>query len=221
MPFPQPLVVNTVLPLCEAAYSFANTGTAVLPDGWRIVQPIRLNGTFLGLLARENPCFGFLAQCGTSLAGVFRGTEYLSEWLDDLNCQAVAFGTQGMAHRGFTDVFNGLSRSLLPKVTDWYGHSLGGALAVLSATRCAGDLVTLACPRVFTTRSMTAPGLRIANADDIVTHSPGRPAFAHRGSAVIFRGGFSLDVARSHSMAQTYRPCLAALSPSYPTVDLA
>lgn len=153
----------------------------------------------------------------------------------------------GNVHMGFQLVYNAVRGSVAQLVRQalaagcqniWVtGHSLGGALALL----CAPDLVfnvnkgivprlyTFAGPRVAQNDAL-APGFqqffdatiplcyRVANRWDKVPDLPPKIAFyEHVGHGVLVDGGFTLDLARAHSLEKSYLPGLKKLltTPSF------
>lgn len=116
---------------------------------------------------------------------VFRGTQQAQDWL--FNASAVPWRYKGRwSHSGFVmahkSVWKRIRRLLSPnKKTVICGHSLGAALAELSAHRCQDfkdiSLVCFGKPNVFMARSkkrMThlAVQLSFVNQADIVTRIP-------------------------------------------------
>jgi predicted lipase len=116
------------------------------------------------------------------------------------------------------------------------GHSLGGALSILCApdlaindsSGAAPEVHTFACPRVagpddpdifkstFASKfDATIPTcIRIVNRWDIVPHlPPSVTAYRHVGTGVEVDGGFTLDLARAHSLQLSYLPGLQKLLP--------
>lgn len=126
---------------------------------------------------------------------VFRGTEFdYQDILTDLKFRQRAVSNQGVlgkAHRGFVQALNYVQVSVtaalqnLPRETKLYvtGHSLGGALAVLAAVKCAVSrglettLYTFGCPKVGNRKFVKAVDqlvthFDVINATDIVPRVP-------------------------------------------------
>lgn len=122
---------------------------------------------------------------------VFRGTE-ADDWNDikaDLNALSAVAETVGRVHRGFKkevdDLWPQLEEELVNNAkTLWMtGHSLGGAMATISAGRCKlshiesnpAGLFTYGSPRVGNKRYVNYYSLdhyRWVNNNDIVTRTP-------------------------------------------------
>lgn len=172
------------------------------------------------------PIWGFVAvKDGTAYVCV-RGTLTLAEWLEDFSFAFRSWQPHGSVHAGF----DGLTNSIIKSVTlalgtvvysnlCFIGHSLGGAIATLLAAKFQNcNLYTFESPRVgsadFASWFAVSSGVeavRFANKYDIVTHQPDRPLYNHVGYSVIGDGGFSLDVARSHSLTETCERLIAGL----------
>ncbi len=134
------------------------------------------------------------------VAVVFRGTEpgVTEDALTDLNLLPVAIEDGIAAHRGFVGALAAITADLdaavaeSPRKSLWLaGHSLGGALAQLygwhQRERVAA-VYTFGAPRTFTSGSTAAvedalPVFRVENGNDLVTHLPTPPLFAHVGES--------------------------------------
>jgi hypothetical protein len=130
---------------------------------------------------------------------VFRGTEpdRVSDLGADLNASMVEGPTGGAVHAGFANAFSGVGS----KVRKWLdnhrgmqvivtGHSLGGALATLSASQWAASrLVTFGSPRVgnvaFVGTVRAEAVARYVDCCDIVTRVPPEtPWYTHVGATM-------------------------------------
>ncbi|MCC9601062.1 lipase family protein [Stieleria sp. JC731] len=135
-----------------------------------------------------------------------RGTEP-TEWNDikaDANAASVLAETVGRVHRGFKrevdDLWPMIETALLDNRQPLYfcGHSLGGAMATISAGRCflshiassPEELFTFGSPRVGDKRYINYVQLdhyRYVNNNDIVTRvPPSLLGYRHSGSEVYF-----------------------------------
>jgi len=86
---------------------------------------------------------------------LYRGTSKLQDWLANLNAPAVRWWGKGMVHKGFMEAFVKIWEQVAPVLADvsvpvfFAGHSLGGALATLTASlRAPHALYTFGSPRV-------------------------------------------------------------------------
>jgi len=126
----------------------------------------------------------------------FTGTE-LDEGCEDIKADLdflpTKSGQGGLVHRGFKKAFQSIwieLKLLLEKLDTkpiWItGHSLGGALAVLTASRMkAKSCYTFGCPRVGSTgfnKTIKTPIYRVSKNNDIVTRIPTPPIYHHHGN---------------------------------------
>ncbi|MBF0400742.1 MAG: lipase family protein [Magnetococcales bacterium] len=137
---------------------------------------------------------------------VFRGTDEAADWADNLNISKTAAG-QGYVHKGFSDALDGVWWSVMDEIyaqetrhLHLVGHSLGGALAALAASRCLFGpmdnnvhLWTFGQPRCgdktwadWMNERFGQRYVRVFNAGDIVPHLPTVLRFRHAGSEVFF-----------------------------------
>jgi hypothetical protein len=134
---------------------------------------------------------GFLGVCDTHAILAFRGTDpvTLPNWLTDVVVRLVECGEyEGRVHHGFSSVLRrswGQIESILEEAQDKplfvTGHSMGGALAVLTAWRLATlgrppvATYTFGAPRVGDTTFCSGyalPTYRVVNRLDIVPEVP-------------------------------------------------
>ncbi len=190
-------------------------------------------------MVANNPVMGFVGRNDATQTVIvsFRGTVTPEDWLQDLDTLAVPFPdipASGLVHQGFNAVYQTIRDSVIAGVDTakvnaasmWVtGHSLGGALALLAAIDFAknavpplvSQLYTFAGPRVGddTFKSLfdaTVPVCyRVVNRWDIVPQVPPPPLFIHVGPAVDIDGGFTLDLAKAHSLLESYKPGLQKL----------
>jgi triacylglycerol lipase len=185
-----------------------------------------------------NPIMGFVGRNDTTQTAIvsFRGTETPEDWLKDFDSLAVPFpdvANSGFVHQGFNAVYQTIRDSVIAGVhavkagatSMWItGHSLGGALALVAALDFGKSAVpplvsqryTFAGPRVgddtFKNIFDTTIPLcyRVWNRWDIVPQLP-PPLFIHVGQGIEVDGGFTLDLARAHSLEDSYRAGLLKL----------
>ena len=151
------------------------------------------------------------------LAAVFRGTDEIADWLDNLNVVPVS-GPFGKVHKGFynalMDVWPSMRREIrrirsndVPRRPLWItGHSLGGALATIAASLLVEDdepffgVYTFGSPRcgdkdfarVYKVEA-GARTYRFQNNNDIVSRVPARAmGYRHVGNFVYIRENESL-----------------------------
>jgi triacylglycerol lipase len=190
-------------------------------------------------MVANNPIMGFVGRNDTTQTVIvsFRGTETPEDWLQDLDALAVPFPdipTGGLVHQGFDAVYQTIRDSVIAGVdaakvnatSMWItGHSLGGAIALIAALDfgknavppLVSQLYTFAGPRVGDTTfknlfDATIPVCyRVVNRWDIVPQLPPPPLFIHAGQLVDIDGGFTLDLAKAHSLLESYKPGLQKL----------
>ncbi|MEZ5469423.1 MAG: lipase family protein [Lysobacterales bacterium] len=156
----------------------------------------------------------------------FRGTEALKpgdswrkisavarDWWTDAQIRKVRWSGGGEVHRGFLRALDGLWPQLRPALTGdrrWWlcGHSLGGALATLAATRVldagarlAGS-ISFGQPRVGDDECAAAlarlPLLRVVNACDLVPEMPPETlGYRHAGKLLHLDASHRQNYARS------------------------
>ena len=130
---------------------------------------------------------------------VFRGTEpdRVSDIGVDLDASTTTWPAGGTVHAGFANAFDGVKS----KIGDWLarhpgidvvfsGHSLGAALATLSASNwVASNLITFGSPRVgnpgFAQTIKAQAVARYVDCCDVVPHVPPEtPWYSHVGEAL-------------------------------------
>ncbi len=144
------------------------------------------------------------------VAAVFRGTDELADWLDNVNVKSMP-GPFGEVHRGFyealMDVWPNMRQAIRqireeesPRRPLWLaGHSLGGAMATIAASMLADDdepffgVYTFGSPRcgdkefarVYRNDGPQQRTFRFQNNNDIVTRVPARVmGYRHVGQLV-------------------------------------
>jgi triacylglycerol lipase len=214
MTFDPGYALNVGVPLAQAAYAVM-TGDPVLPDGFTQTGLIEARvpesaGHLASAMLRDTNIIGLTGHDATTGFVALRGTETLSEWLQDFTVTPTRDGSYGVVADGFDDVYQLIRPSIMSMVASRVlvvGHSLGGALAVLAAIDIATTLhietsvLTFAAPKVgckdFTTTFNTAVPdcVQVTNFLDIVPHVPW-PPFEHVGTTVGVDSGGPIGVPR-------------------------
>jgi triacylglycerol lipase len=217
---------------------FAVAMASAVASQQRMLLAMKVDGDIFGLTA-ANPQ---TKTAVVSFRGTQTLEDWLAD-LDFVAIPYKPVADAGLVHMGFQLVYDAVRESVSSLVQAlaagveniWVtGHSLGGALAVL----CAPDLVsnvnksiipklyTFAGPRVAQDKLIGAGFrqlfdgripmcYRIANRWDKVPDLPPAIAFyEHVGHGVSVDGGFTLDLARAHSLQQSYLPGLQKLLPA-------
>lgn len=202
----------------------------VLP-GWRFSAAIWSVLSELRFLNESEP-FGFAARDPQGeVYLVFRGTDTLQDWLDDLGAEQRDYPWQpglGRVHNGFLKLY-GSQRDLAMHAVDslqpngrlWVcAHSLGGALsslAVLDLRERWPDLplqhYSFASPRLAAVdfagyyNALGVPTFRLVNDSDLVPQVPpgvvGDLLYQHLGLALTFSASYG-GVAANHSLTDCY-----------------
>lgn len=199
--------------------------------GWRFSAPIWSILSELHFLNESEP-FGFAARDpGGELYLVFRGTDSLQDWLDDLGVEQRAYPWQpgvGQVHAGFLKLYASLRDmalhevdALQPNERLWVcGHSLGcslSSLAVLDLRERWPDLplehYNFASPRLAAAdfaahyNALQVPTFRLVNDSDLVPQVPpavtGDWLYQHLGLALSFSASYA-SVEANHSLADCY-----------------
>lgn len=210
--------------------------TGIGTDGLFAVEDGSVFKGTSGAVFRKLSTFGYIARgvgpFATEAAIVTRGTDMLADWITDANI-GIQVGPGGLpVHAGFHETWKSFAAELAaffrdhnPTRVHCVGHSLGGALATLSAdyvsTRglAAVELYTFGCPRVgdglfarsLTRRIGAASIHRVSHPSDPVPMIPLFP-FWHLpfGGAglTIAKGSHGLISGGAHSMAHSYLPAV-------------
>ncbi|QAY68467.1 lipase family protein [Paenibacillus protaetiae] len=179
--------------VCNQAYlnTINADGSFLVPKSYHLVGEFSAQS-----YSGSNERFGFILQSEQAIILAFRGTLSATDWVADLIAQQVPYRfvkNGGATHKGFTDLYSSARDSILsvletlPKDKPLFitGHSLGGALATLSALDIAVNkpfanplVYTFGAPRVGdpafvrTYNSQIGTHWRIQNEYDIVPHLP-------------------------------------------------
>lgn len=202
-----------------------------LMPGWSFSAPIWSVLSELHVLNESEP-FGFAARDPQGeVYLVFRGTDTVQDWLDDLDADQRSYPWQaglGNVHDGFLKLYTSLRDQALQAVDNlqpsgplWVcAHSLGGALsslAVLDLRERWPDLslqhYSFASPRLAAPdfaahyNGLQVPTYRVVNDSDLVPQVPpgvtGKWLYQHLGLAVTFSASYA-SVADNHSLADCY-----------------
>jgi hypothetical protein len=187
------------------------------------VEAARASDMLTAVMA-DSHIFGFVATKEQETFVSFRGTHFLSEWLDDADLPLVAFrfrSNAGDVHMGFQAVYETIRKSILALLAragagplTIVGHSLGAALATLCALDAGigrpARVCPIASPRVGDGRfrdlfNQTQPDcVRVVNKPDIVPHVPLPIGYRHVGSAAVVNSGPTLDLVFAHGLCEGY-----------------
>lgn len=182
-----------------------------LPEPYRLHEAFVTSERFAGdlFISTENVPIGFVATADEAIYVVFRGTQTIAEWLDNVQFPQEIFDfvtDGGKTHQGFTSVYESIHDTVVTTVnelidSDTYttlyvtGHSLGGALAVLAAlelwerTALEPIMYNFAAPRVGDPafrqryRDAVSNSWRIVNTHDVVPILPPTTVIAFDGIA--------------------------------------
>lgn len=257
MTFDPQFTRDTVLPMAQAAYAvFVTPGAEpVLPAGYRKTALLQADVSVLDALADlpdnaralverltgPGPVFGLIgnSQAARTAFVAFRGTLTVAEWLDDFDALAGPYrpvANFGRVHVGWMALYETIRESLASKLAAACtgctqllvtGHSLGAALAVLSAPDIFKNmppnmepaLTTFGGPRTglhdfVVPFDMTIDRCyRVVNLLDVVPHVPlalpGLP-YEHVGVEIAVDSGRPIDPVYRHSLV-AYRAGLDRL----------
>src|SRR5262249_14924008 len=192
---------------------------------------------------KANLHFGWLCVDNDTLIVAFRGTEFVHDWLDDFDFIAAPYEPipgRGTVHQGFQLAYYSIRENLRKLVAQHAskckklvitGHSLGGALAALTAPDLLNDVAARLSPSLypwgeprvghgdFVSFFNTHVNIcyRIVNVWDVVPHLPPvLAAYEHEGNGVTIDSGFSFDIVRNHVLATGYVPGMAQWNESHP-----
>jgi predicted lipase len=241
--------------LAQAAYKVMHHPDSMpaMPDGYQMTSLIRAReGALAEFTKSRNKLLAHVSQQGQDIFGLigknilektafvaFRGTETLFDWKNNIEVMYEPYAfvkDAGDVHFGFQSLYTIMRESVITSLSKICGdceqvfvtgHSLGGALALLSALDIAFNteknltpkLITFAGPRVglfkfhqfFNHRVPSC--YRVVASGDIVPHLPlFVPPFVyeHVGDAVNIDGGQD-DPIKAHSLTESYIPGLKNL----------
>jgi triacylglycerol lipase len=254
--FDTDFALNQALLLAEAAYAVMQAPDTApkLPDGWERTALIKVRKDLLTeivgfvdrikmlrLLHDEPDVFGLMGRnAAEKIAFVsFRGTQTASDWAQNLDTHKTSYEpvAAGDVHHGFHAIYMSLRESIRLNLAAACegcdrlfitGHSLGGALAVLSvldldqmvpgkkisvltfAGACAG------CVNFSRTFNAKFPVCyRVVGTADAVPHVPAPvpPDFPyeHVGVEIHVDQGTITDAVQAHSLENSYGPGLENL----------
>ena len=200
-PWDAPLALDTYSPetasyclgILRLAYDADSASQLVMPSGFVFVASLQNS------LDKERSV-GYVLQQEDVLWVVFRGTKHASDFAQDINMTQSPFRKDGvMVHNGFLQIYvrfadflaNVLAETLSRKKDSVHtllltGHSLGGALAMLSLYDAVALYsrthrvisYTFGCPRVgnqaFADQLRSKPNVcyRVANTSDVFPQVP-------------------------------------------------
>ncbi|MCD7032603.1 lipase family protein [Metabacillus sp. GX 13764] len=168
---------------------FSQNGQFTVPAGYRHLLSFKARSIY------EEEWFGFLIESEETVILAFRGTQSDPDWIADANIGQTPYpyADAGMVHKGFLSIYNTCREEILtflhslsPKkkllIT---GHSLGAALAALSALDIEENsafksplMYTYGGPRIGCQKFVSAfqqtpiQYLRFANLSDLVPLLP-------------------------------------------------
>lgn len=257
--FDKDFALQVALPLAKTAYAVMQDPTAnPTVEGYRKIDLIRVHPDLMTevqalfnevdlfhLMPQNSNVFGLVGkndQLGIGFVS-FRGTQTAIDWADNLTSEPTPYSVVngvGDVHRGFYTVYQGVRQSIVDRLAEVCagcklllitGHSLGGALAVLSALDLMRALpqgmelavLTLAGPRsgcVNFSRSFNdrvKVCYRVVATADLVPHVPApvppKFPFEHVGTEIKVDQGTITDPLTAHSLDLCYTPGLENLKP--------
>jgi triacylglycerol lipase len=235
--FDPKFALDVAIPLALAAYSAMSGSPLNLPPGYVATALIQADRALAAAMADQHPVaakmalanniFGLMGRNESTRTAfvAFRGTADLDDVLTDLDAIPVPYGLIrgfGLVHAGFHAVYRLVRGSIIAniaaacagcdKILD-VGHSLGGALAVVSAPDIFVNMAPHIEPRLITFAG-PKPGLgdfakafnrviktcfRVVNYLDIIPLLPPWP-YEQVGTAINVDSGGSFDPLYRHSL---------------------
>lgn len=258
MAFDPRFVIDVIYPADNSAYMIMTVPAPPLGAGYALVGPIEADPRraaaamaaadpkqhrMVSRMLAESSIFGLVAwnEAAKTALVAFRGTVTIWDWIDDLDAIPVdylAIPGSGHVHMGFQLVYEHVRDSVSRLLAGGCkgarrilvtGHSLGGAVAVLSGFdigKTAGvvpELYTLAGPRTgapdFSGNfdKLIPICYRVVNFMDVVPQVPLPPLYKHVGQEVLVHGGFKpLDVTYAHHLTTYLTGLQKLLTPVSP-----
>ena len=243
MAFDRDFIIQTVWTAANSAYLIENVASPPLPGGFALVGEIDADPNQAAAAAAaidptqrimshvmlvESNIFGLVAfNAATSTAIVaFRGTQDATDWIHDVDAipvDYIAVPKTGLVHAGFQLVYEHVRQSVAALLQKCQGvknilitgHSLGGAVAMLSAFDIAVNITPGITPSLCTLAGPRAadPGFRdkfnakfpdftrVVNFMDVVPQVPLPPLYEHAGVELAVNGGFkAFDLVFAHRL---------------------
>lgn len=244
MSFDINFIINTMYPAATAAYDIMSNPQPSLPPGYALAGALEAareqaaaamasatpaQQRAVSAMLSDSHIFGLVAWNAAEHTALvaFRGTKTPAEWLADVDAAPVPYlpvDDAGLVHMGFQLVYEhiranvaqllgakcqGAQRVLVT------GHSLGGAVAVLSGFDIARNLHFTKAPELYTFAGprVGAPDFaasfdaaipvccRVVNFMDVVPQVPLPPLYQHVGQELSVNGGFRpLDFTYAHHL---------------------
>lgn len=165
-------------------------------------DPREINGVY----SHENIQYRITRDNDNTLWIAFRGTDESADWMDNLDARKTHVRFFGDVHAGFYHAMESVWPHLLMELQHienviFVGHSLGGAIAAMSANHAYQtmpiglkiQLITFGQPRCGDADWASAMNfflgddyVRVFNAGDPVPHVPSAARFHHAGREIYF-----------------------------------
>lgn len=125
---------------------------------------------FRGIVAEREDTWGSAYACNGTLIFGFHGSFWIADWFQNLDFKLIPAGFMGgSVHKGFLDIINSTFDNMLAvsnafsaegiegKEIIFTGHSLGGALAILAASKFCTQYATTLKPNQVKIITFSAP----------------------------------------------------------------
>ncbi len=188
------LILDPNLNLTIPSNNTMNYDLAISLFGCNLIACLEIKSNFpigvdlLNYISYKNATIGVILKTIDAIWVVFRGTQNVNEWTQNLLIQQVPHSENfnGQKHKGFLDIYLSLNivdflNELQPQNLYICGHSLGGALSLLLMSDSKLLITNKACylfgtPRVgnatFANELIGQSVFRIVNRADIVNELP-------------------------------------------------